>query len=95
MARKTGITAKLVLLAAMVYGVLSLITLTDDLHTAVAERDRLVAEINETQEKLDLLESALDNQSDPDTTEDFARDELGMVWSGETVFCYKRSAPTG
>ena len=95
MVHKTSITAKLILLVAMIYGVMSLIALTGDLHAAEAERDRLVAEVEQTKEQLGLLDCALSNQSAPETTESFARSELGMVWSGETIFCYKRSAPTG
>lgn len=88
MERKTNITARLVLLAAITYGVLTLVVLAGDIRDAQQEKDALVSELALVNKHISELSEGIAMQGDFRLTERIARDELGMIWRGEAVFCY-------
>lgn len=90
MARKTNITAKLVLLSAMIYGVLSLVSLSAEVRAAQSERDAAALEIEQVESSIDELGAALSARTSPISTEQQARDDLRMMFQDETLFYYKQ-----
>lgn len=82
MAHKTDMTAKLLLLAAAVYALLSLVTLTGRIYSAKDSRDAAAEEVLRLQSRISALnESAFDSAD----IESAARNELKMVRRGEKL----------
>lgn len=86
MAPKTGMTAKLLLLAATAYALLSLISLTGALESARCARDAAADELEQLQNSISELRDA---PGDAAMIESAARNELKMVFSGEKLLLPK------
>ena len=86
MVRKTGMTAKLLLLSVTVYALLSLISLTGALRSAQNTRDAAADELTQLQETV----AALQNSSlDSVNLEIAVRNELKMALAGEKILLPK------
>ena len=86
MVRKTGMTAKLLLLSVTVYALLSLISLTGALRSAQNARAAAADELTQLQETV----AALQNSSlDSVNLEIAARNELKMALAGEKILLPK------
>ena len=82
MGPKTDMTAKLLLLAAAAYALLSLISLTGALHGAEKARDAAADELEQLQNTIAALQTPFTQGGG---IEDAAREELKMVFSGEKL----------
>ena len=82
----TGILVKLVLVALMVYAGITLYNLQGQIQSAKAQQAQLTAQVQSLQDQNSTLRSDIAAAGDQEKLEEVARDELGMVKSGEKVF---------
>ena len=84
--RKSSLITKLVILAAMVYAVATIMTLQPQINALNAEREKLSAEVADVeQENLELQEDIAAMDTDEAGIE-IARERLNLVEDGEMVF---------
>ncbi len=84
--RKSSLITKLVILAAMVYAVATIMTLQPQINALNAEREKLSAEVADVeQENLELQEDIAAMDTDEAVIE-IARERLNLVEDGEMVF---------
>lgn len=84
--KKAGILTKLIILALILYGVITLFDLRARIEAAEAEKVRLQEEVDELTRSNAAMEYEIDNSDDPDTIEAVARKKLGLVMPGEKIF---------
>lgn len=84
MARSSLIT-KLVLLAVAIYAVASLLSMTGRIQDAQAENESLTAQVEAANLENERLRQEIEQYSE-ESTEDIARDQLGLVSEGEILF---------
>ena len=84
--RKSSLITKLVILAAMVYAVATIMTVQPQINALNAEREKLSAEVADVeQENLELQEDIAAMDTDEAVIE-IARERLNLVEDGEMVF---------
>ena len=84
--RKSSLITKLVILAAMVYAVATIMTLQPQINALNAEREKISAEVADVeQENLELQEDIAAMDTDEAVIE-IARERLNLVEDGEMVF---------
>ncbi|MDL2300233.1 septum formation initiator family protein [Clostridiaceae bacterium OttesenSCG-928-D20] len=80
------LTTKIVIAALILFAIVGLITLQGNL----AEAREFKAALSEKAEALALenarLEYGINNAENPETLEEIARDELGLIMPGEKIF---------
>ena len=84
--KRASIFTKLVILALIVYAVISLIGTRERLAVAEANRDALQAEVNTYTRENAELEYDTQHADDPEVIADIARSKLGLVMPGEKIF---------
>jgi cell division protein FtsL len=82
----TGILTVLVIGGLIVYACIALSNMRSKVAQADKTEAELRAQIEQIQEENAALQYAIDNQDDPDTIEDIARDKLGLVMPDEQIF---------
>ena len=75
-----------VLLGLQAYAVFTLTNIQSRLSEANREKAALEQEKEDIQEDNAALQYAIENQNDPETIEDIARSELGLVMPDEQIF---------
>lgn len=84
--RSAGWLTALVLAGLMAYGCITLMNMRSKVAEAAKTEAQLQAQIEAIQETNASLRYAIENQDDPDTIEDIARDKLGLVMPDERIF---------
>lgn len=84
--RSAGWMTGLVIAGLMVYGCVTLLHTRAKVTEAARTEAQLQAQIAEIQEENAALQYAIENQDDPATIEDIARDKLGLVMPDEQIF---------
>lgn len=84
MVRSSFIT-KLVLLAVVIYAVASLLSMTGRIKDAQEENESLTAQVEAANLENERLRQEIEQYSE-ESTEDIARDQLGLVSDGEILF---------
>ncbi len=89
MKHRKRLTGLLIFLVLVGLGAYAAITLSNT-RAQIAEANKTAAELQEQVEELQesnaALQYALDNQDDPQTIEDIAREKLGLVMPDEQIF---------
>ena len=83
---RSGIIAKIVVFALIVYAGISLITLRGRIDAARDEHTRLRRLVAEKEVRNTELEYKLEHYNEPDVISDIARTGLGLVLPGEIIF---------
>ena len=84
--RSAGWLTAIVIAGLMAYAVIMLMNMRSTVAEAAKTEAQLHAEIEQIQENNAALQYAIDNQDDPATIEDIARDKLGLVKPDERIF---------
>lgn len=84
--RSAGWLATLVIAGLLAYGCITLMNMKTKVAEAAKTEAQLQAELEAIQEENASLQYAIDNQDDPATIEDIARDRLGLVMPDERIF---------
>lgn len=84
--RGVGWITGLVTAALVVYACIALSNMKSKVAEANKTQAELRQQIGEIQEENAALQYAIDNQDDPDTIEDIAREKLGLVMPDEQIF---------
>lgn len=75
-----------VLLGLAIYAFISLLNMRAKMTEANRTESELQAQVEQLQEENAALEYAIEHQNDPETIEDIARSELGLVMPDEVIF---------
>jgi len=78
--------AGLVVLALIIYGIVSLIMIRSNTAAALEEKNSLEAQVEEITQDNAKLEYQIEHADDDDTIKDIAREKLGLVMPGEIIF---------
>ena len=81
-----GILVKLVLIALLIYAGVTLYNLQQQIQSAKEQETQLTAQVQDLEDRNSALRADIAAAGDQEKLEDVARDELGMVQSGEKVF---------
>lgn len=84
--RRAGWLTWIVILGLMAYACISLLTMRSKVAEAERTESELREQVAQIQEENAALEYAIENQNDPDTIEDIARSELGLVMPDDIIF---------
>lgn len=84
--RRAGWLTWIVILGLMAYACISLLTMRSKVAQAGRTEAELREQVAQIQEENAALEYAIENQNDPDTIEDIARSELGLVMPDDIIF---------
>ncbi len=84
--RSAGWLTGLVIAGLLAYGCISLMNMKSKVDEAAKTEAQLQSQIEAIQEANASLQYAIENQDDPDTIEDIARDKLGLVMPDERIF---------
>ncbi len=84
--RMGGILLTLVLLALIVYALVTLLNLQDRRQTEDAARQALAQQVTEQKSENAALEYAIEHSDDEDTLLEIARSKLGLVLPGEEIY---------
>ena len=84
--KRAGIITKIVILALVLYAIISLVTLSQDIVSGREEKSRLEAEVARLQRDNAALEYEIEHSGDDATIESIARSKLGLVRPGEKIF---------
>lgn len=84
--RSAGWLTAIVLAGLLAYSCITLMNMKSKVAEASRAETQLQEEIESIQEMNASLQYAIDNQDDPDTIEDIARDKLGLVMPEERIF---------
>lgn len=84
--RSAGWLTALVIAGLLAYGCITLMNMKTKVAEAAKAEAQLQAELEAIQEENASLRYAIDNQDDPATIEDIARDRLGLVMPDERIF---------
>lgn len=84
--RSAGWLTALVIAGLLAYGCITLLNMKTKVADATKTEAQLQAQIEAIQESNASLQYAIENQDDPDTIEDIARDRLGLVMPDEQIF---------
>ena len=81
-----GILARVILIVLLVYGAVTLYNLQQQIESATEQETQLTAQVQDLEDRNSALRADIAAAGDQEKLEDVARDELGMVKSGEKVF---------
>lgn len=84
--KKTSAITKIVILALIVYAVVSLISVKSRTAEARQEKQALQQKVTQISEANAELQYGIDHSTDDQTIEDIAREKLGLVKPGEVIF---------
>ena len=84
--RRASLLCKLLILALVVYGLYTLVTLRAQLSDKKTQAAALTAAIATAQQENQRIREDIDAVSTDEGVEDAARNKLGMVAAGEIVF---------
>ena len=84
--RSAGWLTAVVLAGLLAYGFITLMNMRSQVAEAAKTETQLQDQIEAIQETNASLRYAIDNQDDPDTIEDIAREKLGLVMPDERIF---------
>ena len=84
--RSAGWLTALVIAGLMAYGCITLMTMRSKVAEAARTEAKLQSQVDTILETNASLRYAIDNQDDPGTIEDIARDKLGLVMPDERIF---------
>lgn len=84
--RSAGWLTALVIAGLMAYGCITLMNMKSKVADAARTEAQLQTQVDTILETNASLRYAIDNQDDPDTIEDIARDKLGLVMPEERIF---------
>ena len=84
--KKAGIITKIVVIALLIYGLVTLVVLSGKIGDIKAEQNLLRQEAQELEIRNAELDYAIEHSTDDDVISDIARDELGLVQPDEQVF---------
>ena len=84
--RSAGWLTALVIAGLMAYGCITLMNMRSKVAEAAKTESQLQSQVSSIQETNASLRYAIENQDDPDTIEDIARDKLGLVMPDERIF---------
>ena len=84
--RSAGWLAAVVIAGLLAYGCITLSNMKTKVADAAKTEAELNARIESIQEENAALQYAINNQDDPATIEDIARDKLGLVMPDEMIF---------
>ena len=84
--RRAGWLTWIVILGLMAYACISLLTMRSKVAEAARTETELREQAARIQEENAALEYAIENQNAPDTIEDIARSELGLVMPDDIIF---------
>ncbi len=84
--KKAGIITKLVVIALLIYGLITLVVLVGKISDVNAEQDLLRQEAQELEIRNAELDYVIEHSTEDDVISDIARDELGLVEPDEQVF---------
>ena len=83
--KRSGLLAKIIIVAALLYVAISLLTLHSQIAGAQAELDSLAAQAEKQRQINAGLESSIEDSSGANQTQEAARDRLGLVLPNEKV----------
>ena len=81
-----GILARVILIVLLGYGAVTLYNLQQQIQSAKEQETQLTAQVQDLEDRNSALRADIAAAGDQEKLEDVARDELGMVKSGEKVF---------
>ena len=84
--KKIGLVVKIVLVILLVYLVLTLVNVQQQISDAHAAIDTLTQQVDEQTQANTELSNAIENRDDPSYVEDLARERLGLVGPNDRVF---------
>ena len=84
--KKAGIITKIVVIALLVYGFVTLVVLMGKIDDVKAEQDLLRQEAQDLEIRNAELDYAIEHSTDDEVISDIARDELGLVDPEDKVF---------
>lgn len=84
--KKAGLVTKIVVLALVAYMALSLVGMRGQVLSARAERDRMETQVKNLAAANTAIEYEIGHSTDRETLESIARERLGLVLPGETVY---------
>ena len=84
--KKIGLVVKIVLVVLLVYLVLTLVNVRQQISDAHAAIDTLTQQVDEQTQANTELSNAIENRDDPSYVEDLARERLGLVAPNDRVF---------
>ena len=84
--KRAGIGTKIVILALVLYAIISLVTLNQEIVSGKAQKALLSEEVALLQRENAELEYDIEHSSNEETIENIARSKLGLVRPGEKIF---------
>ena len=84
--KRAGILIRLVVLAAVIWGAVTIVGLRLDIRDAEMRKAAVQLEIDRQKRENAIVSELLDGASDADAVADAARDELGYVSPNERIF---------
>ncbi len=84
--KRASLITKIIIIAAVVYAGLNLLSLKVQVSEAQEKRDSLKAQAEDVLQTNTELGYAIEHSSDPEIIEDIARGKLGLVLPGEKIF---------
>ena len=84
--KKASAITKIVILALIIYAVVSLVTVRSKTAAALQEKTQLQQKVTQMAEANAELQYGIDHSTDDQTIEDIAREKLGLVKPGEIIF---------
>ena len=84
--KKASAITKIVIVALIVYAIVSLISVKSKTAEAIREKAQLQQQVNQVAEANAELKYGIDHSTDDQTIEDIAREKLGLVKPGEVIF---------
>lgn len=84
--KKAGLITKIVILAIVAYMALSLVGMRGQVASARAERDRMEEQVKNLTAANAAVAYEIAHNDETETLESIARDRLGLVLPGETVY---------
>lgn len=84
--KKVGLLGRILLLLALIFMVVQLISVRQHIADARATAESLTRQVNEQIQSNTELSNAIENRDNPDFVEDIAREKLGLVSPYDRVF---------
>lgn len=84
--KKAGLITKIVILAIVAYMALSLVGMRGQVAAARTERDRMEEQVKNLSAANAAVKYEIEHNGETETIESIARDKLGLVLPGETVY---------
>ena len=84
--RWSGILMLIVIVSVICYAAVTLSNMRSRVNEATETKKALEEQVEDIQEENAALQYAIDNQDDPDTIRDIAREKLGLVADEDMIF---------